>query len=488
MSVSTHHFGSGSLGTQNDFDEHGWLDLEQHVDWEDLENLWQAWQGSGPWHGLSDGWHGDDPVATDADGEAHDGMDQEHQEHQGRPEHSNAPDTEGHDDNPLGDHRGRGHGGEAGDPAAAPDPEAHEHHHQQALADEAQHDETEANDVDGVNEAHDGADHEHQGQPEDTNAPDTEGHDDNDQGNHHGRGQGEEAGDPAAPDPEAHEHHHQQALADEAQHDETEANDVDGVDEAHDGADHEHHGQPENDNAPDADGHDGDDQGDDQGPGHGDEGGDPGAASDPEANEHHHQDEAQHDANDAEDEAHDGADHEHQGGPEDANAPDAEEHDDDEQGGHHGRGHGGEGGDPPAASEANEHDHQQGSADEAQHEETEGNDAAHDGAEDANAPGAEDGNEHGGHGGTDTCEAGQGDVASMWNDSFLPWSEMSAWEDVRASGHEGPRLDMSEEHMGSVPCADDGSSSGAGVESGWHGEDGSDQAGCPPSLVDHWLV
>src|SRR5215510_5420407 len=138
MSVSTHHFG--------DFDQHGWLDLEQH-DWDDLENLWQAWQGSGQWHGLSDGWHGDDLVETDGVGEAHDGMDHEHQD---RSEHTNAPDPEGHDHNELGDHHGRGHDGEAGDLAAAPDPEAHEHQHQQALADEAQHDETEANNANGA--------------------------------------------------------------------------------------------------------------------------------------------------------------------------------------------------------------------------------------------------------------------------------------------------------------------------------------------------
>src|SRR5262245_10942619 len=135
MSVSTHHPGDGSNIAQDDFDHFSWLDLGQ-VDWEDLESFWQAWLASDlahHRHELRVGWHGDDRIEADGVDEARDGADHERQ---WRPE----------DDN---------------DPAAAPDPAGNEHH-QQASADEVQHDESEANNADGVDQARDGSDHEHQ--------------------------------------------------------------------------------------------------------------------------------------------------------------------------------------------------------------------------------------------------------------------------------------------------------------------------------------
>ena len=222
MSVSTHHPSDGSHGAQDDLDQHGWPDWGQ-VNWEDLENLWQTWLASGQahhWHELSASWRGDDHVAADGVDEARDVADHEHQ---GPHEDKNAPNAEEHDGNEHGRHHGRGHGDQSGNPAAAPDPEANEHHHQHELAD-------------GVDEARDGADHEHQGSPDDDNAPDAEEHDSNEHGRHHGRNHGDLAGGDdlaggAAPDPEADERHHQHELAD-------------GVHEARDGAEREDGGQP----------------------------------------------------------------------------------------------------------------------------------------------------------------------------------------------------------------------------------------------------
>src|SRR5215510_57127 len=139
MSVSTHRLDDGS---HDDLDPHGWLGPGQ-INWEDFEDLWQAWGASDQadqWSALSASWHGDDrgddAIEADDVDQVPAGADDQHQ---GQLEDNSAPNAEAH------------HGNEQG--------------------------ETQADDADGDDDAQDDADHEHQGPREHGHAAHSEKHD-----------------------------------------------------------------------------------------------------------------------------------------------------------------------------------------------------------------------------------------------------------------------------------------------------------------------